>query len=88
MNSYTHLLLLMPLLSSILLTAGKDPKNPITPHAPRTVRLDPQERRDRIENQNAPYTNPTDAPQQKRLGRQERESRINSMLAVLLAPAR
>jgi len=83
MNHPRILLLLVPFLFTIHLNAGKDPKQPFTPGAPRTARLDPQERRNKIENQNPSGAHPTYAPQQHRLSRQQRAHKIDAMLAVL-----
>ena len=84
MNHHKILLLLTPFLFTTFLTAGKDPKQPATPGAPRTVRLNDQEQRNRIEDQNNLLGgNPAHAPHQRRLNRHERQNRINSMLVVL-----
>jgi hypothetical protein len=84
MNYHKVLLLLVPFLLTTHLNAGKDPKQPSTPGAPRAVRLDPQERRNRIENQQNPAkNNPIYAPQQHRLSRKERDRKIKTTLAVL-----
>jgi hypothetical protein len=88
MNRHRTLLLLVSFLFIININAGKDPKEPLTPGAPQTVRLDPEERRTKIENQNPSGAHPTYAPRQQRLSRKERAHKINAMLAVLKAGSR
>ena len=88
MNHHRTLLLLVSFLFSIKVNAGKDPKEPSTPGAPRTARLNPEQRRTKIEDGN-PLRNPvTYAPQQQRLSRKERDRKINAILAMLKSGSR